>query len=146
MSKDVEVVDATATDLVLYDTNLFPDLKWADPEDAGKRFAERFGRAETVDDLFDVLAGNNTQGMIGRRVEVRAVDWQAFQSDRGVIPNGICLAADIDTGEVLEFATTSEFCTMFLRKAELLGLLPLRLKIVEKVTKGGNKALNFERV
>lgn len=146
MSKEVEVVDATGSELVLYDTQLFPDLKWADPDDAGQRFAERFSRAENLDDLFDVLAGNNTQGMIGRRVEVQAVEWQAFQSDRGVIPNGICLAADIDTGEVLEFATTSQFCTMFLRRAELLGLLPLRLKIVEKVTKGGNKALNFERV
>jgi hypothetical protein len=146
MGNEVEVVDATTTDVVLYDPNLFPELKWADPDDANRRFADRFQRAEDLDDLFDVLSGNNTKGMIGRRVEVQAVEWQAFQSERGVIPNGICLAADIDTGEVLEFATTSGFCTMFLRKAELLGLLPIKLKITEKVTKSGQKAINFEKV
>lgn len=146
MSKEVEVVDATTTDVVLYDPNLFPELKWADPLDAEKRFAARFDRAENLDDLFNVLEGKNTQNMIGRRVEIREVEWQAYQADQGVIPNGICLAVDIDSGEVLEFATTSGMCTKFIRKAELLGLLPVKVKIVEKTTKDGNRALNFERV
>lgn len=146
MSREVEVVDETTAEVVLYDPNLFPELKWADPEDANRRFADRFQRAENLDDLFDVLQGNNTKGMIGRRLEIQAVEWQAFQSDRGVIPNAICLAADIDSGEVLEFATTSGFCTMFIRKAELLNLMPLKVKITEKVTKSGQKAINFEKV
>lgn len=146
MAKEVEVVDATSTDVVLYDPNLFPELQWQDPLEANSRFAERFGRAESLDDLFGVLSGNSSQNMVGRRLEIQAVDWIAYQADAGVIPNAICLAADIDSGEVLEFATTSGMCTMFIRKAELLGLLPIRVKIVEKITKSGNKALNFEKV
>lgn len=146
MAKEVEVVDATTTDVVLYDPNLFPELRWQDPLEANSRFAARFERAENLDDLFGVLSGNSTQNMVGRRIEIREVDWIAYQADQGVIPNAICLAADIDSGELLEFATTSGMCTMFIRKAELLGLLPIRVKIVEKVTKSGNRALNFERV
>ena len=146
MAKEVEVVDATTSDVVLYDTNLFPELRWQDPLEANSRFAARFERAENLDDLFGVLSGNSTQNMVGRRIEIQDVDWIAYQADQGVIPNAICLAADIDSGEVLEFATTSGMCTMFIRKAQLLGLLPVRVKIVEKVTKSGNRALNFERV
>ena len=146
MAKEVEVVDATTSDVVLYDPNLFPELRWQDPLEANSRFAARFERAENLDDLFGVLSGNSTQNMVGRRIEIQDVDWIAYQADQGVIPNAICLAADIDSGEVLEFATTSGMCTMFIRKAELLGLLPVRVKIVEKVTKSGNRALNFERV
>jgi hypothetical protein len=144
--RQAEVVDATATDLVLYDHNLFPELKWADPEDMGQRFADRFKRAESVDDLFDVLQGNNTKGMVGRRLEIQAVEWQAFQSDRGVIPNAICLAADVDSGEVLEFATTSMFCAMFIRRAELIDALPLKVKITSTKTRSGQTAINFEKV
>lgn len=146
MAQGAEIVETASGEVVLYDHDLFPELKWADPQDADKRFADRFNRAETLDDLFDVLQGNTTKGMVGRRVEIQAVEWQAYQADDGVIPNAICLAADIDTGEVLEFATTSGMCTKFIRKAELLELLPVRVKIVDKVTKSGQKALNFERV
>lgn len=146
MSDKSEVVDATSADVVLYDQNLFPDLRWADPQDMGRKFGERFDRAESVDDLFNVLEGNSTQNMVGRKVKVLDVAFQAFQSDQGVIPNGICQAVDLATGEAIEFATTSIMCTAFLRKAQLLGLLPLEVRIVEKQTRNGNKALNFERV
>lgn len=146
MADKAEVVDATTTDVVLYDPTMFPELKWQDPLDAGKRFASRFDRAQDLDDLFNILNGNSTKNMVGRRLEIQDVDWIAYQSDNGVIPNAICLAADIDSGEVLEFATTSQMCTLFIRKAQLLGLLPVKVKIVEKVTRSGQKALNFEKV
>ena len=146
MTDKAEVIDATAADLVLYDTGLFPDLRWQDPQDMGRKFGARFDRAGSLDDLFDVLQGNSTKNMVGRRVEVQEVDFYAYQGDNGVIPNGICQAVDIDSGEIIEFATTSAMCTAFLRKAQLLDLLPVRVKIVEKLTKGGQKALNFERV
>lgn len=146
MADKAEVVDATVTDVVLYDHNLFPELRWQDPLEANARFAKRFANAEGLDDLFGVMSGNTSQHMVGRRLEVKAIDWIAYQADDGVIPNAICDAVDIDSGEVLEFATTSGMCTMFLRKAELLGLLPIRVKIVEKLTKSNQKALNFEKV
>ncbi len=146
MSREIEVVDATSTSVVVYDNELFPELKWQDPLKANLKFAERFGRAETLDDLFNVLSGTSTQDIVGRKVQILDVDWQAYQADDGVIPNAICQGVDLDTGEVLEFATTSGMCTMFIRKAELLGLLPVSVKIVENLTTNNRKALNFEKV
>lgn len=146
MTEKAEVVETVGGELVLYDTNLFPELKWQDPQEATLRFAKRFGRAQTADDLFNVLSGNSTQQMVGRKVEIRSVEWIAYQADDGVIPNAICDAVDLETGELTEFATTSMMCTMFIRQAELLELLPLRVKVVEKLTRAGQKALNFEKV
>ena len=146
MSKGTEVVQTSSMDVVLYDHELFPDLRWQDPQETESRFAGRFKRAETLDDLFSVMSGNSTQTMIGRRLEIQEVDFVAYQADDGVIPNAICLAADIDSGEVLEFATTSGFCTKFLRKAQLLGLLPVKVKITSTLTRSGQNALNFEKV
>ena len=146
MSTSKEVVPVQDVSVVLYDHELFPDLQWADPQDFEARSADRFKRAETLQDLFAVMQGNNSQKMVGRRVEVHQVEFQAYQSDEGVIPNGIVQAVDLDTGELLEFSTTSGFCTKFLRKAQLLGLLPVKVKLTETVTRSGQRALNFEPV
>lgn len=146
MAREVEVVNPTGMDVVLYDHELFPDLRWQDPLEFEARSAERFKRAGSLDDLFEVMGGNSAQKMVGRRLEVQEVDFVAYQADDGVIPNAICLAVDIDSSEVLEFSTTSGFHTKFLRKAQLLGLLPVKLKITETLTKSGQKALNFEKV
>lgn len=144
-SKEVEVVDATGMDVVLYDHALFGELKWQDPQDMGVKLGERMNRAQSLSDLWGALKGNSTQTMIGRKLEILDVDFYAYQADDGVIPNAICQAVDLDTGEILEFATTSGFCTAFLRKAQLLDLLPVKVKITETLTKGGNKAINFEQ-
>ena len=133
-------------ELVAYDPALFPKLLDQDPREIAKRFAARFAQAETIDDLFSVLDGNTSKDLVGKRVQVTAVAWAPYESDRGIIPNAICTAADVETGQVFEFATTSEMLTMFIRHAELIGALPFNAKIVEKVTRSGQKALNFERV
>jgi hypothetical protein len=142
-SQEIETVNG---ELVLYDHALFGDLKWQDPQDMGRKLGERMNRAKSVDDLFGVLEGNSTKMMIGRKVEILDADFYAYQADEGVIPNAICQAVDIDTGEVLEFATTSGFCTAFLRKAQLLDGFPLKVKITDTLTRSGQKAINFERV
>lgn len=145
MGTEVEVVDATAAGMVLYDVTLFGQLKWQDPQDMGRKIGERMNRATSVDELFTVLEGSNTQGLIGRKVEILGADFYAYQSEEGVIPNAICQAADIATGEVLEFATTSGFCTAFLRKVQLLNGFPVQVKVTETLTRSGQKAINFEK-
>lgn len=146
MSGSSQELETVSGEIVLYDHALFGELKWQDPQDMGRKLGERMNRAASVDDLFGVLEGNSTKSMIGRKVEVLDVDFYAYQADEGVIPNAICQAVDLDTGEVLEFATTSGFCTAFLRKAQMLEALPLKLKVTETLTRSGNKAINFERV
>lgn len=135
----------TSVDLVAYDPALFPALLEQDPLAVTARFAERFARAETLEDLFNVLEGNTSKDLIGHTLEVQAVSWVPFESDRGVIPNAICTAVDTATGELFEFATTSSVLTMFIRRAELVGALPFTARIAGKKTRSGQTALNFER-
>ena len=136
---------STASSVVLYDTAMWPDLMNQDPSAQRLKFAKRFARAETIDDLFGVLEGNNSQALVGHTVKITGVEWQPYESDEGIIPNGIIEAVDTATGEVIEFATTSEMVTLFIRRAELLGLIRFTAKITQKKTKAGNQALNLER-
>lgn len=136
---------AGGTELEPYNHALFPDLLSQDPAAVRERFARRFMAAESIDDLFNVLEGTTSKDMVGRVVTVEQVSWAPFQSDRGLIPLAICKAADATTGEVLEFATTSEALTMFIRRAEVIGALPFTAQIKAQKTRGGNTALNFAR-
>ena len=134
-----------SVEIVAYDPAIFGNLVDQDPAAVSARFAERFMRAETVDDLFNALEGNTSKNLVGKRMQITAVSWAPFESDRGIIPNAICTAADVETGEVFEFATTSEALTLFIRRAELIGALPFNARIAEKRTRSGQTALNFER-
>lgn len=138
--------NAVSGELVLYDTALFPNLLDQDPEAVAARFAERFKRAESLDDLFNVLEGNSTKDMVGAKVQVDSVAWAPYESERGIIPNAICQGVNLDTGEVIEFATTSQMLTLFIRRAELIKALPFRARITATKTRSGQTALNFERV
>jgi hypothetical protein len=133
-------------EVLAYDDKLFPELLRTDPESVMARFAERFVKAETLDDLFDVLEGNLSRSLIGHKVRVQAVSWAPYQSDRGVVPLAACKATDLTTGEETEFATTGGVLTMFIRRAELIGAIPFDAKIVGKKTGSGQTALNFERL
>lgn len=141
-----DAIDTVGTDVIQYDPELFPQLLSQDTAAVTARFAERFLKAESLDDLFNVLQGNSSQDMVGRRVRILGVSWAPYESDRGVIPLAIADAVDIDTGETVEFATTSAMLTMFIRKAELIGELPFEARITAKKTRSGQTALNFERV
>ena len=145
MNRTAEV-EAVGGELIAYDPAIFPDLINQDPREVAARFAKRFMAAETIDDLFNVLDGNTSQSLVGRRVQIRAVAWAPYQSDAGIIPLAVCDAADVETGEALEFATTSQALTMFVRRAELIGALPFNARITETKTRSGQTALNFERV
>lgn len=137
---------AESTELVTYDTTLFPKLLDQDPQAVRERFAARFSQAESVEDLFAVLQGTTSKDMVGRSITIRAVHWAPFESDRGIIPLAVCDAVDVQTGELFEFATTSEMLTMFIRRAELIKALPFGARITSKKTRSGNTALNFEQL
>lgn len=138
-----EVVGA---EVIAYDPAIFPDLISQDPAEVRERFTARFMRAETLDDLFNVLQGSTSQDLVGKRVQIRGVAWAPYMSDDGIIPLAICDAADVETGEALEFATTSQMLTTFIRRAELIDALPFNARITETKTRSGQNALNFERV
>jgi hypothetical protein len=146
MTRQARIGQPAGTDVAIYDTTLWPELLDQDPEAVMARFAERFVKAENLDELFNVLEGNSSKDMIGRKVEIRSVKWAPYESDSGIIPNAICTATDLDTGELTEFATTGGMLTMFIRRAELIGALPFQARIAGRKTRSGQTALNFERV
>jgi hypothetical protein len=135
-----------STAVVAYDQALFPTLLDQDPEAVRERFARRYGRAETIDDLFNVLEGNTSKGMVGRKLRIDAVAWAPYESDRGIIPLAVCTAFDLTSGDEVEFATTGESLVQFIRQAEIIKAMPFEVKIVTKKTRQGRDALNFERV
>lgn len=145
MATKTEVVPASETALVAYDSNLFPELKEQDPRDVMRRFAERFEQAQSLDELFDVLQGTLSKHLVGKTLEILGVDWAAYMSDLGIIPNAICKAIDMDTGELIQFATTSAALTMFIRKAQIIDAIPFKARITETRTRSGQTALNFAR-
>lgn len=140
-----DVAHNHGAELAAYDRAMFPDLLAMDPQTVRERFARRFAAAQSLDDLFAVLEGSTSKDLVGKVLQIEQVAWAPFESDRGIIPNAICTAADIATGEVIEFATTSEALTMFIRRAELVGALPFRARITAKKTRSGQTALNFEK-
>lgn len=143
-TKDVAVKDAAG--VINYDPALFPDLANADPREGALRLVERIFAAENEQEVFDALKGETSKNMVGRRLEFRDVAWQPFYSERGAIPNAICTAADLDSGEVVTFATTGLVLTASIRKLQLLGKVPFRARIVPVKTNSGQTALNFEAV
>lgn len=118
----------------------------ADPQAIAERMAKRVRSSTTMDELFDSLTGKSSDQMVGRAFEFRSVTWQAFESERGTIPNAVCECVDLATGEETEFVTTGAMLVQFLFTAQQLNGFPFKARIVEKTTRNNQKALNFERV
>jgi hypothetical protein len=124
----------------------FPDIREVDPAEVSRRMAERVGGAKSLDDLFDTLNGKSSDDLVGRSFEFIDVTWQPYKAQRGIIPQALCTVIDLGTGELTEFVTTGEMLVNFLRRAQQLEAFPFKARIVEKTTKSGQQALNFERV
>jgi hypothetical protein len=124
----------------------FPEIREVSVEAVQERMAARVQKATSLDELFDSLEGNSSDKLVGKSFEFTAIAWQPYESQRGIIPMAIVTATNLDTGEEEEFVTTGGMLVQFLRRAQVLGALPFSARIVEKATKGGQKALNFERV
>lgn len=123
----------------------FPNMAESSAEDATARIATRLLKAGTMDQRFDALSGNSTDALIGKSFEITGVQWQTYASERGDVPQGVVQAVDLSTGEATEFVTTATMLVYFLRSVEMGDDFPFKARIVEKTTKRGNKALNFER-
>lgn len=137
-------LDDEATEALLVEA--FPGIESADPDDAIARMAERLLKAKSIEERFDALDGNSSDELIGKSFEINGVTWQLYPSERGNIPQAVVDATDLSTGEEVEWVTTAKMLVFFLRATELQGQFPFKTRIVEKTTKRGNKALNFERV
>ena len=137
---------ATEAQIVEPAASMFTDVLSPDPEAVLDRMKGRVRKADSLDALFDSLTGNSSNQLVGRTFEFNGVVWQPYEADSGIIPQAICDAVDLSTGEATEFVTTAGMLVEFLRRAEVIGAFPFKARIVEKMTKRGQKALNFDRV
>lgn len=124
----------------------FGAMQIADAGAVTKRLEARYDKAENLDDLFDALDGSSSQDLVGKKFRFMGVAWQRYDSDRGAVPQAVCSVVDLASGQEDEFVTTGGMLVRFLANAKRLDVFPFDAKIVEKTTKRGNKALNFERV
>lgn len=116
-----------------------------DPERIARLMGERIDRAKTLDQLFAVTAGTTSDDLIGRTYEILSVEWDAYEADQGLVPLALVSAIDYSNGEQAEWATTASMLTRFIRRAEVLNLLPFTARIEGRRTRSGQTALNFVR-
>ena len=141
--QDAEVTAVTPHDSL---TGWLPEEMERDPDRVQREIVARMFAADSIADLFDTFEGKNSKQLEGRRFEVQSVKWDIYHADKGDLPLALVSAIDLDTGESIDFPTTAPALTAFIRKCEIAGWLPFRAKITGKLTKGGQTALNFERV
>lgn len=151
MASQTDVVVVDDKDIEAYSPKLLSLCREQDPQEVVKRFARRFDKANTLDELFDVLQGTNSQQLVGKVLDMRGVEWAPYQAKRPsgeevTIPLAIVAAFDLEDGAEMEYATTSTMLCMFLYKVSLIDAFPFQAKIVGKKTNSGQVALNFERV
>jgi len=142
---DGDEVD-TVTGEIVTPSRILGNAVKADPEAAVQRMASRMLAAESLDDLFGAAKGITSDQLDGKSVEVTGVEWSEYESQRGPIPLAVVQATDLMTGEAFEFATTATMLVTFLYRAQAIGQIPFKARIAAKKTRGGNDALNFERL
>jgi hypothetical protein len=145
LGDDFEPEVSTGGDVSALLAASFPEIREVTPEAVIDRMTKRVRSATNLDQLFDSLTGNSSDALVGKSFEFTGVEWQPYESEKGIIPQAICEATDLATGEATEFVTTAGMLVQFLRQAQVLNAYPFKARIVEKTTKRGQKALNFER-
>lgn len=137
---------STRTEIELYDRKAFPDDLFMTARESGTRVAGRIVDATTMEQVFDALEGHTSKDMVGQALTVTGVSWTLYESAEGLIPNAIVEAASVETGEAVEFATTSTQLVAVLRKAQLIDGFPFNARIGSVKTRDGFTALKWERL
>lgn len=127
------------------DAAAFPVTDERDPEAVTRRMVDRMFKTKNIDEMFDALSGTSSDELVGKTIEVKSVEWDVYESDKGPIPLAVVGAVDQTDGELFEFVTTSPMLTSFIRQAEVLSLIPFKARIEGKKTRSGREALNFVR-
>jgi hypothetical protein len=143
----------TATDLEadnLPDSVLAGDdripIDWnTDPISVQRKIVDKILNAKTVDELFDVYAGDATSSLENKVFNILEVSFTPYESERGVIPmahvDGVLEGQD----EITSWRTTATSIVAMLAKLHQLEAFPLRVRIVSAKTSSGYKAFHLER-
>ena len=132
-------------DAVLSGDDRIP-IDWnADPLTVQRKIVDRIFKATTVDEVFEVYAGDATAALENRVFNVLEVSFAPYESERGVIPMAHVDGLPEGTDEITSWRSTSTSIVAMLAKLHYLQAFPLKVRIVAAKTQGGFKAYHLEK-
>ena len=143
-----ELVDELAKEAelaVLVNDDRIP-IDWnTDPLDVQRKIVDRIFKASTVDEVFEVYAGDATSALANKVFNVLEVSFAPYESEHGVIPmahvDGVLEGSD----EITSWRTTSTSIVAMLAKLHTLEAFPLKVRIIPAKTRGNFTAYHLER-
>jgi hypothetical protein len=130
---------------VLSGDNRIP-INWdVDPLSVQRSIVDRIFKAQTVDEVFEVYAGDATAALENKVFNILEVSFSPYESERGVIPMAHVDGLVEGTDEITSWRTTATSIVAMLAKLHQLQAFPLKVRIVAAKTQAGFKAYHLEK-
>ena len=132
-------------DAVLANDDRIP-IDWnTDPLAVQRKIVDKIFKASTVDEVFEVYAGDATAALENKVFNILEVSFSPYESEHGVIPMAHVDGLLEGTDEITSWRTTSTSIVAMLAKLHQLQAFPLKVRIVAAKSKGGFKPYHLEK-
>ena len=148
MTKQTDLPDDEGDNLpdaVLANDDRIP-IDWnTDPLAVQRKIVDKIFKASTVDEVFEVYAGDATAALENKVFNILEVSFSPYESEHGVIPMAHVDGLLEGTDEITRWRTTSTSIVAMLAKLHQLQAFPLKVRIVAAKSKGGFKPYHLEK-
>ena len=148
MTKQTDLPDDEGDNLpdaVLANDDRIP-IDWnTDPLAVQRKIVDKIFKASTVDEVFEVYAGDATAALENKVFNILEVSFSPYESEHGVIPMAHVDGLLEGTDEITSWRTTSTSIVAMLAKLHQLQAFPLKVRIVAAKSKGGYKPYHLEK-
>ena len=132
-------------DAVLANDDRIP-IDWnTDPLAVQHKIVDRIFKAQSIDEVFEVYAGDATSALANKVFTVLEVSFAPYESEHGVIPMAHVDGLLEGTDEITSWRSTSTSIVAMLAKLHQLEAFPLKVRIIAAKTQGGFKAYHLEK-
>ena len=148
MTKQTDLPDDEGDNLpdaVLANDDRIP-IDWnTDPLAVQHKIVDRIFKAQSIDEVFEVYAGDATSALANKVFTVLEVSFAPYESEHGVIPMAHVDGTLEGDGEITSWRTTSTSIVAMLAKLQQLQAFPLKVRIVGAKTRGNFTAYHLEK-
>ena len=148
MTKQTDLPDDEGDNLpdaVLANDDRIP-IDWnTDPLAVQHKIVDRIFKAQSIDEVFEVYAGDATSALANKVFTVLEVSFAPYESEHGVIPMAHVDGTLEGDGEITSWRTTSTSIVAMLAKLQQLQAFPLKVRIVGSKTRGNFTAYHLEK-
>ena len=121
-------------------------IDWnTDPLAVQHKIVDRIFKAQSIDEVFEVYAGDATSALANKVFTVLEVSFAPYESEHGVIPMAHVDGTLEGDGEITSWRTTSTSIVAMLAKLQQLQSFPLKVRIVGAKTRGNFTAYHLEK-